>query len=196
MRQPTVNAEHALTRSKVAYRAGDVFRRRKRHAFTVSSPDFMDIYAANNLVTGIQTYSNKGGGLLCGVIANSYNTDFHREILDEFVARTETQVVEYVPRSLTVAQAELQGKTPIDAAPKVLEGRSLRRLTGCIPDLAGDDVARRSSRFSSRARRSCSSTGDFHGSNFTGHERSRALGGSTARSSRSASRRPARLSRS
>ena len=67
------------------------------HVFTVSSSDFMAIYAANNLFKGIQTYSNKGGALLGGVIANSINTDFHRRILDDFVTRTETQVVEYVP---------------------------------------------------------------------------------------------------
>ena len=56
------------------------------HVFTVSSADFMSIYAANNLFRGIQTYSNKGGALLGGVIANSINTSFHREIIDDFVA--------------------------------------------------------------------------------------------------------------
>jgi len=98
------------------------------HVFTVSSSDFMAIYAANNLFKGIQTYSNKGGALLGGVIANSINTDFHRDIIDDFVARTHTQVVEYVPRSLSVTQAELQGKTTIEAAPKSEQADVYRRL--------------------------------------------------------------------
>ena len=34
------------------------------HVFTVSSADFMAIYAANNLFRGIQKYSNSGGALL------------------------------------------------------------------------------------------------------------------------------------
>jgi len=104
------------------------------HVFTVSSSDFMAIYAANNLFKGIQTYSNKGGALLGGVIANSINTDFHRQIIEDFVARTQTQVVEYVPRSLTVTQAELQGKTTIEAAPQSEQAEVYRRLARRIAD--------------------------------------------------------------
>jgi nitrogenase iron protein NifH len=98
------------------------------HVFTVSSSDFMAIYAANNLFKGIQKYSNKGGALLGGVIANSINTDFHREIVDDFVARTKTQVVEYVPRSLTVTQSELRGRTTIEGAPDSDQANVYRRL--------------------------------------------------------------------
>jgi nitrogenase iron protein NifH len=104
------------------------------HVFTISSADFMAIYAANNLFRGIQTYSNKGGALLGGVIANSINTDFHREIIDDFVEKTQTQVVEYVPRSLTVTQAELQGKTTIEAAPHSEQAGIYRRLSKRIAE--------------------------------------------------------------
>jgi len=98
------------------------------HVFTVSSSDFMAIYAANNLFKGIQKYSNKGGALLGGVIANSINSDFHHDIVDDFVARTKTQVVEYVPRSLTVTQSELRGKTTIEGAPDSAQAGVYRRL--------------------------------------------------------------------
>ena len=87
------------------------------HVFTVSSADFMAIYAANNLFRGIKKYSNAGGALLGGVIANSINAPYAREIIDDFVSRTKTRVVEYIPRSVTVTQCELQGKTTIEAAP-------------------------------------------------------------------------------
>ncbi|HWR30309.1 MAG TPA: nitrogenase iron protein [Negativicutes bacterium] len=88
------------------------------HVFTVSSADFMAIYAANNLFKGIQKYSNTGGALLGGIIANSINAPYARDIIDDFAARTQTQVIEYVPRSVTVTQSELQGKTTIEAFPK------------------------------------------------------------------------------
>jgi nitrogenase iron protein NifH len=88
-----------------------------QHVFTVSSADFMAIYAANNLFRGIQKYSNSGGALLGGVIANSINAPYAKEIVDDFVDKTKTQVVEYIPRSVTVTQCELQGKTTIEAAP-------------------------------------------------------------------------------
>ncbi|GHU06801.1 nitrogenase iron protein [Spirochaetia bacterium] len=87
------------------------------HVFTVSSADFMALYAANNLFKGIQKYSNSGGALLGGVIANSINAPYTKEIVDDFVTQTKTQVVEYIPRSVTVTQCELQGKTTIESAP-------------------------------------------------------------------------------
>ncbi|CAH2598778.1 Nitrogenase iron protein 2 [Rhodovastum atsumiense] len=98
------------------------------HVFTVSSADFMAIYAANNLFRGIEKYSNSGGALLGGIIANSMNTDFHREIIDDFAARTQTQIVQYIPRSLTVTQAELKGKTTIEAAPDSPQADVYREL--------------------------------------------------------------------
>lgn len=93
------------------------------HVFTVSSADFMAIYAANNLFKGIKKYSNAGGALLGGVIANSINAPYAREIIDDFVAQTKTQVVEYIPRSVTVTQCELQGKTTIEAAPESAQAK-------------------------------------------------------------------------
>ncbi len=88
------------------------------HVFTVSSADFMSVYASNNLFKGIQKYSNNGGALLGGVIANSINKPYARSIIDDFAQRTKTQIMQYVPRSVTVTQSELQGKTTIEAAPE------------------------------------------------------------------------------
>jgi len=49
------------------------------HVFTVSSSDFMSVYASNNLFKGIQKYSKSGGALLGGIIANSINTPLSKE---------------------------------------------------------------------------------------------------------------------
>ncbi len=104
------------------------------HVFTVSSADFMAVYAANNLFKGIQKYSNAGGALLGGVIANSINAPYAREIIDDFVKQTNTQVVEYVPRSVTVTQSELQGKTTIEAAPDSKQAAIYRSLAKKIAE--------------------------------------------------------------
>jgi nitrogenase iron protein NifH len=98
------------------------------HVFTVSSSDFMSIYASNNLFKGISKYSNSGGALLGGVIANSMGSTMSREIIDDFVLQTATQVVEYIPRSITVTQSELQGKTTIEAAPDSAQADVYRAL--------------------------------------------------------------------
>lgn len=61
----------------------------------------MSIYAANNLLKGIQKYSNSGGALLGGVIANSITSPYQKAIIDDFVAQTKTQVMEYHKRIMT-----------------------------------------------------------------------------------------------
>lgn len=104
------------------------------HVFTVSSSDFMSVYASNNLFKGIQKYSNSGGALLGGVIANSMGTPYSREIIDDFVAKTNTRVVEYIPRSVTVTQSELQGKTTIEAAPASIQAGIYRSLAKKIAE--------------------------------------------------------------
>jgi len=104
------------------------------HVFTVTSSDFMAIYAANNLFKGILKYSNNGGALLGGVIANSINTAYSKEIVDDFAAQTRTQVIEYIPRSVTVTQSELQGKTTIEAFPDSVQGKIYQGLAQKIYD--------------------------------------------------------------
>ena len=98
------------------------------HVFTVSSADFMAIYAANNLFKGILKYSNSGGALLGGIIANSINNAHSKDILDHFAELTKTRILEYVPRSVTVTQAELSGKTTIEAAPGSAQADIYREL--------------------------------------------------------------------
>jgi nitrogenase iron protein NifH len=98
------------------------------HVFTVSSADFMSIYAANNLFKGILKYSNSGGALLGGIIANSINAPHAKDIIDHFAELTGTRIIEYVPRSVTVTQAELSGKTTIEAAPGSAQADIYREL--------------------------------------------------------------------
>jgi nitrogenase iron protein NifH len=99
-----------------------------QHVFTVSSSDFMAIYAANNLFKGIQKYSNAGGALLGGVIANSVSGGYQKAIVDDFVSQTKTKVLQYVPRSITVTQSELSGKTTIEADPTSDQAKVYRVL--------------------------------------------------------------------
>lgn len=104
------------------------------HVFTVSSSDFMSIYASNNLMRGIKKYSNSGGALFGGVIGNSVNAGYSKDILDDFARRTQTNIVEYVPRSVTVTQAELLGKTTIEAAPDSEQAQVYMRLAKKIAE--------------------------------------------------------------
>ena len=57
-------------------------------------------------------------------------------IHDDFADRTKTQVVQYVPRSLTVTQAELSGRTTIEAAPNSAQAQVYRDLAERIATTA------------------------------------------------------------
>ena len=79
-------------------------------------PQYWEIKGREEKKPVTKNWRKSGGALLGGVIANPINTPCAREIVDDFVARTGTQVMEYVPRSVTVTQGELRGKTTIEAA--------------------------------------------------------------------------------
>jgi nitrogenase iron protein NifH len=85
--------------------------------YTVTSSDYMAIYAVNNLFKGILKYSGSGGALLGGIIANSITKSSQKNMIDDFSEKTATSVVEYVPRSPTVTRCELDGVTTIEGAP-------------------------------------------------------------------------------
>ncbi len=88
-----------------------------QQVYTVSSSDFMALYAANNLFKGIKKYSKNGGALFSGIIANSINLPVQKEIVLDFSKQTKSTVAEFIPRSLTVTKSELSGKTTIESQP-------------------------------------------------------------------------------
>lgn len=101
-------------------------------AFVVTSSDFMAIFAANNLFKAITKYAPSGGARLGGVIANSLQAPYAKSLIDDFADRTGSRVIGYVPRSLTVAQSELYGKTVIEAVPQSDQAQVYRDLATFI----------------------------------------------------------------
>ena len=88
----------------------------------------MSLYASNNLFKGIKKYSNSGGALFSGIIGNSINLPIQEEIIQDFAANTKVTIAGFVPRSLTVAKAELQGKTTFEADPDSDQAELYRNL--------------------------------------------------------------------
>ncbi len=103
-------------------------------AFVVTSSDFMAIFAANNLFKAVNKYAPSGGARLGGVIANSLQQNYAKSLIEDFVDRTGTRVVGYVPRSQTVAQSELYGQTVIEAAPASEQADVYRHLARFIAE--------------------------------------------------------------
>jgi nitrogenase iron protein NifH len=96
--------------------------------YVVTSSDFMAIYAANNLFRAITKYAPSGGAKLGGIIANSISAPYAHSLIEDFAQVTGTRAVDYIPRSTTVAQAELYGQTVIEANPGSPQADVYRRL--------------------------------------------------------------------
>ncbi|NTU52739.1 MAG: AAA family ATPase [Chlorobiaceae bacterium] len=103
-------------------------------AFVVTSSDFMAIFAANNLFKAINKYAPSGGARLGGVIANSIQHSYSQPLIDDFAAESAVPVIGYVPRSITVAQSELYGKTVIEALPESGQAEVYRNLARFIDE--------------------------------------------------------------
>ena len=96
--------------------------------YTVTSSDYMAIYAVNNLFKGILKYSNNGGALLGGVIGNSIKSPLQENMIKDFTEETNSDVIQFVPRSPTVTRCELDGVTTIEGAPDSEQAEVYREL--------------------------------------------------------------------
>ncbi|HEY6839353.1 MAG TPA: nitrogenase iron protein, partial [Geobacteraceae bacterium] len=97
-------------------------------AYVVSSPDIVSLYTANSIFSTISRYADKGGARLGGIIANGLTTSFAESYIADFAAQTKAPLVSFVPRSLTILQSELYGKTVIEAAPLSNQAYLCRKL--------------------------------------------------------------------
>lgn len=102
--------------------------------YTVTSSDYMAIYAVNNLFKGILKYANSGGGLLGGIIGNSITNIAQKDMIDDFSEKTGTGVIQYLPRSSTVTKCELDGMTTIEGAPDSDQAEKYRELARKVID--------------------------------------------------------------
>ena len=96
--------------------------------YTVTSSDYMAIYAVNNLFKGILKYSNNGGALLGGVIGNSIKSPLQENMIKDFTEETNSDLIQFVPRSPTVTRCELDGVTTIEGAPDSEQAEVYREL--------------------------------------------------------------------
>ncbi|MDR1317439.1 MAG: AAA family ATPase [Spirochaetales bacterium] len=102
--------------------------------YVVSSSDFMAIYAANNLFKAISKYAPTGGAKLGGLIGNGLSAGYSQNIIDDFAHKTGAKTSAYIPRSLTVSQSELYGKTVIEANPGSQHAALYRKLAKTIAE--------------------------------------------------------------
>ena len=103
-----------------------------KEVYIVTSGELMALYAANNLLLGVENILKMGGGKkglkIGGIIANLRNIAYEREIIYEFSKMVNVPVIHYIPRSEFVQNAELQGKTVMEAYPDSIQAMEYRKL--------------------------------------------------------------------
>lgn len=103
-----------------------------KEIYTITSGEFMSVYAANNICKGIKKYAYAGGGRFAGIICNSRNVKNEAEYLKEFSDRLKAPYIYTIPRSSDVQAAEGNGKTVVEHAPGSEQAEHYRRLAKII----------------------------------------------------------------
>ena len=96
-----------------------------RDVFIVSSGEMMALFAAGNIAQAIRNFGKRGYAQLGGLILNARNVENEREIVEKACEEIGTQVIQYVPRSGEIQQAEHLGGTVFEFLGKNSEMRQV-----------------------------------------------------------------------
>ncbi len=100
--------------------------------YIVVSGEMMAMYAANNISKGIVKFAEAGGVRLGGLICNSRNVDFEKDMIEAFAEKLGTQMIHFVPRDNIVQRAEINRKTVIEYDPGHAQAEEYRTLANKI----------------------------------------------------------------
>ena len=115
---------------------------RREYANTVllvTSEEFMPIYAANNILRGIQNFDAEGARI-AGLIVNLREREPDLDAINRFANAVRVPILATLPRSQVIRQAEQLGKTLIEAFPDSDEAQVFQRLAERL--VAGVDLYR------------------------------------------------------
>ena len=99
-----------------------------KEIYIVVSGEMMAMYAANNICKGIVKFAEAGGVRLGGLICNSRNVDFEKEMIEAFAVKLGTQMIHFIPRDNIVQRAEINRKTVIEYDPANSQADEYRTL--------------------------------------------------------------------
>ena len=95
--------------------------------FIVTSGEFMSLYAANNILKGLQNYDN-GNPRVGGIILNRRGMDGEEEYVRNFADGVGLPIVSVVERDPLFMQAESMGRTVSEAFPGSGPARAIDRI--------------------------------------------------------------------
>ena len=85
--------------------------------YLVTSSEFLPLHACNNLCKAIRRHAGRGGSKLGGLIYNARGFIDQPAIVDKYARRIRAKVIDRIPRSPLILEAEMHGKTVTEYAP-------------------------------------------------------------------------------
>lgn len=89
-----------------------------KDVYVVSSGEMMSLYAANNIASAIKNFGKRGYAQLRGLILNAKNLENEVEIVNQALQEIGTELIQYIPRSGDIQEAENQGGTVFEFLPE------------------------------------------------------------------------------
>lgn len=106
----------------------------------VTSGEYMSLYAANNIIRGIENFTTDRGRI-AGIIFNDRGLDEEEIRVNAFSKAVSIPIIAHIPRSNLFAKAEKEGKTILELFPKSRETSIFRELAVQIRSIqAGPDI--------------------------------------------------------
>lgn len=100
-----------------------------REIYLITCGEILTLYQVNNIARAVSKLQSAGAKIgIAGLINNMRGVPHEREIVDEFGREIGLPVIEHIPRSRLVQEAENQGKTVIEAMPDSSQANVYRSL--------------------------------------------------------------------
>lgn len=99
-----------------------------RDVFIVTSGEMMSLYAANNIASAVNEFSEDGYAKLGGMIQNSRGIEDEDSLVDRAAKEIGTEVVHRIDRDPTVQRCEAKGMTVLEGEPDSAMAGSYKQL--------------------------------------------------------------------
>ena len=100
-----------------------------KEVYIVTCGEPLTLYITNEILKAVDRIIGEGIEVgVAGLIDNQRNVPHEKEIVEEFSRKVGVPVIEHIPRSLKVQEAEALGKTVLEAFPESDQSEAYRRL--------------------------------------------------------------------
>ena len=106
-----------------------------KEIYVVTSGEPLTLYITNNILKAVKRIAGEGVDVgVAGLIDNQRLVTHETEIVEAFASQVGVPILEHIPRSLKVQEAEIQCQTVIEAFPESDQAEVYRRLARKVLD--------------------------------------------------------------